>query len=156
MTRVREKNLDDSVVATIVEVLDGWSGRLTWEALIEVVERREGLRYTRQALHRHERIRLAFAVRKKALSGEDAQPRQASSPELQVALDRIARLEAENQRLVAENHALLEQFARWAYNAHTRNLTGEFLNNPLPAVDREQSKQSRSIRKPTVVSKTPR
>jgi len=156
MTRVREKNLDDSVVATIVEVLDGWGGRLTWEALIEAVQRREGLRYTRQALHRHERIRLAFTVRKKALSGEDAQPRQATSPELQVALDRIARLEAENQRLVAENHALLEQFARWAYNAHTRNLTDEFLNNPLPAVDREQSKPSRSTPKPTVASKTPR
>ncbi|AUT67236.1 MULTISPECIES: hypothetical protein [Paraburkholderia] len=156
MTRVREKNLDDSVVAKIVEVLDGWSGRLTWEALIEAVERREGLRYTRQALHRHERIRLAFAVRKKALSGEDAQPREATSPELQVALDRVARLEAENRRLVAENNALLEQFARWAYNAHTRNLTNEFLNNPLPAVDREQSKQSRSTRKPTVASKTPR
>jgi hypothetical protein len=156
MTRVREKNLDDSVVATIVEVLDGWSGRLTWEALIQAVERRDGLRYTRQTLHRHERIRLAFAVRKKALAGEDEQPRQASSPELQVALDRIARLEAENQRLVAENNALLEQFARWAYNAHTRNLTEELLNNPLPDVDREQSKQSRSIRKPTVVSKTPR
>ena len=156
MTRVREKNLDDTVVATIVEVLDGWSVRLTWEALIEAVERREGLRYTRQALHRHERIRLAFAVRKKALSGAEAQPREASSPDLQVALDRIARLEAENQRLVAENNALLEQFARWAYNAHTRNLTKELLNNPLPAVDREQSKQLRSTRKPTVASKTPR
>lgn len=155
MIRVREKNLDDSVVATIVEVLDGWSGRLTWEALIEAVERREGLRYTRQALHRHERIRLAFTVRKKAQSGKDAPPREATSPELQVALDRIARLEAENQRLVAENNALLEQFARWAYNAHTRNMTKEFLDNPLPAVDRERSnKQPHSKRKPTAVRKS--
>lgn len=52
MTRVRERNIDDKVAATIVEVLDGWSGRLTWEALVEAVERREGLRYTRQTLHR--------------------------------------------------------------------------------------------------------
>ncbi|HEY2606135.1 MAG TPA: hypothetical protein VGJ10_09040 [Paraburkholderia sp.] len=156
MTRVRERNLDDKVVATIVEVLDGWGGRLTWEALIEAVERREGLRYTRQALHRHERIRLAYTVRKKALSGQNALPREAASPELQVALDRIARLEAENQRLEAENNALLEQFARWAYNAQTRNLTKEFLNNPLPAVDREQSKQPCSTRRPTVASKSPR
>lgn len=156
MTRVRERNLDDKVVATIVEVLDGWGGKLSWEALIEAVERREGLRYTRQALHRHERIRLAFTVRKKALSGQDGQPREAASPELQVALDRIARLEAENQRLAAENNALLEQFARWAYNAQTRNLTEDFLNNPLPAVDREQSKPLHAARKPTATAKSPR
>ncbi|MEM5332306.1 hypothetical protein VSR34_38410, partial [Paraburkholderia sp. JHI2823] len=69
MTRVREKNLDDTVVATIVGVLDGWSGRLTWDALIAAVKRRAGLSYTRQTLYSHERIRLAFAVRKKALAG---------------------------------------------------------------------------------------
>jgi hypothetical protein len=68
-------------------------------------------------------------------------PLETSSPELRVASERIARLEAENQRLAAENNALLEQFARWAYNAHTRNLAKEFLNNPLPAVDRERSKR---------------
>ena len=154
MTRVREKNLDDAVVAAIVEVLDGWNGRLTWDMLIEAVESREGLRYTRQALHRHERIRLAFIVRKKALSGQEVPPREIASQELQVALDRVARLEAVNQRLAAENSALLEQFARWAYNAHTRNLTNEFLNSPLPAVDRERSKQPCLVRKPIVVSKS--
>lgn len=156
MTRVRERNLDDTVVATIVEVLDGWSGRLTWEALIEAVARREGLRYTRQALHRHERIRLAFTVRKKALLGEGAQPKEVASPELQVALERIARLEAENQRLAAENNALLEQFVRWAYNAHTRNLTEDFLDQPLPAVDRQRSKPLHVATKPTGASKSRR
>jgi hypothetical protein len=154
VTRVREKNLDDAVVAAIVEVLDGWNGRLTWDMLIEAVKSREGLRYTRQALHRHERIRLAFTVRKKALLGQEVPPREIASLELRVALDRVARLEAENQRLAAENNALLEQFARWAYNAHTRNLTNEFLNSPLPAVDRERSKQPRLVRKPVVVSKS--
>lgn len=149
MIRSREKNLDDEVVVGIVQVLDGWSDRLSWEALIEAVEKRAGLRYTRQALHRHERIRLAFAVRKKALSGQRSeQPREAASPELQVALERIARLEGENQRLVAENNSLLEQFARWAYNSQTRNLTKEFLNRPLPSVDREQSDRPNSTKTP--------
>ena len=119
--------------------------------LIEAVESREGLRYTRQALHRHERIRLAFRVRKKALLGQEVPPRELASLELRVTLDRMARLEAENQRLAAENNALLEQFARWAYNAHTRNLTNEFLK-ALPAVDRERSKQPRLVRKPIVVT----
>ncbi|MEW9583142.1 hypothetical protein [Paraburkholderia sp. DGU8] len=155
MTRVRERNLDDKVAATIVEVLDGWSGRLTWDALVEAVERREGLRYTRQTLHRHERIRLAYTVRKKALSGQE-QTRETASPELQVALERIARLEGENRRLEAENNALLEQFARWAYNAQTRNLTKEFLNNPLPAVDRERSKPLQPAKKSSLAGRSRR
>ncbi|PAJ79155.1 hypothetical protein CJO71_19960 [Burkholderia ubonensis] len=156
MTRIRERNLDDKVVTIIVEVLDGWNGRLTWEALIEAVEKREGLRYTRQTLHRHERIRLAFTVRKRALSGQSAESRAVASPELQVALERIARLEAENQRLAAENNALLEQFARWAYNAQTRNLTEDFLNHPLPAVDRQRSKPLHAVAKRTAASKNRR
>jgi hypothetical protein len=142
MIRSREKNLDDEVVANIVQVLDGWSGKLSWERLIEAVEKRMRLSYTRQALYSHERIRLAFGVRKKALSDNKVGVAGvAASPELQIALDRIALLEGENQRLEAENNALLEQFVRWAYNAQTRNLTKEFLNNPLPAVDRERSKE---------------
>ncbi|MBR8304736.1 hypothetical protein KDW49_28965 [Burkholderia dolosa] len=146
---MRERNIDDDVVATIVGVLDGWSGRLSWEALVKAVQRRAGLSYTRQTLHRHERIRLAFAVRKKALSGQtDQKSRDKMSPELQVALDRIARLEAENLRLAAENNALLEQFAVWSYNAQTRNLTNDFLNKPLPGVDREPS-EPRLPKKPS-------
>lgn len=144
MTRIREKNVDDETVAAIVEVLDGWSGRLGWEALLAAVSRRTGRRYTRQTLHRHERIRLAFTVRKKALSGRIEQHHEERSPELQLSSERIARLEAENLRLAAENHNLLEQFARWAYNAHTRNLSIEFLNSALPGVDREQSERTRS------------
>ncbi|WP_175984054.1 hypothetical protein [Burkholderia vietnamiensis] len=155
MTRRREKNLDDRIVGTIVGILDGWSGRLSWAALIEAVKRRAGLSYTRQALHGHERIRLAFTVRKKALSGQVEQSRAAMSPELQAALGRVARLEAENQRLAAENNALLEQFAVWTYNAQTRNLDKEFLNRPLPGVDREQS-GSRVLRRPMAVGKKAR
>ncbi|WP_243751206.1 hypothetical protein [Paraburkholderia sp. BL10I2N1] len=99
---------------------------------------------------------MAFAVRKKALSGRDEQLPESVSPELQIALDRIARLEAENQRLGAENNNLLEQFARWTYNAQTRNLTKEFLNNPLTVVDREQSERPRLPGKPPATSKRTR
>lgn len=140
----RAKNLSDDDIAKIVEVLDGWSGKLSWDLLIEAIEKRLFARYTRQALHKHARIKDAFAHRKSELARGGSRPRKAaSSPELQLALDRIERLTAENSRLEAENNRLLEQFVRWAYNAHLRKLDETFLNQPLPPVNRQQTRVSR-------------
>jgi hypothetical protein len=140
MKRIRARNLDDEDIGDIVALLDSWSGRLSWELLIEAVEKRKFARYTRQALHRHERIRYAFSVRKQAITrNTGAGSAQVTSPELRAALERIARLEGENARLTAENHRLLEQFVCWAYNAHTRGLDKDFLSRPLPAVNRDQT-----------------
>lgn len=136
MSQRRAKNLDDADIKQIVEILDGWSKKLTWALLIDVIELRMHNRYTRQALHKHERIRNAFELRKAGLADGDGTLRVVRSPELQTALERIARLEIENKRLVTENELLLEQFARWAYNAHTRGLDSKFLNQALPSVNR--------------------
>ena len=136
----RSKNLGDDEIKQIVEILDGWSGKLSWELLIDAIELRMFSRYTRQGLYKHERIRNAFELKKNegAEGGKDV--KRASSPQLQIALDRIVRWESENRRLESENNQLLEQFARWAYNAHTRGLDHEFLNRPLPSVNRGQTK----------------
>lgn len=134
---VRSRNLTDGDVAAIVSMLDGWTDSLTWEGLIDVVERRLRVRYTRQTLHKHRRIADAFALRKDALREGDGKAKPpASSPELQIAMERIARLEAENQRLEAENNRLLEQYARWAYNANIRGVSIDVLSQPLPTIDR--------------------
>lgn len=139
MMRKRAKNLTDKDIADIVSILDGWSGKLNWDLLIEAVEQRKRVKYTRQALHKYERIQHAFSLRKKALSDDAGTVPEVESPELQAALERIARLEGENARLAAENQRLLEQFVTWAYNAHTRGLDSAFLSRPLPPVDRDQT-----------------
>lgn len=136
----RAKNLGDVEIKQISEILDGWSGKLTWELLIDAIELRVFSRYTRQALYKHERIRHAFELKKNELSEGRKDVKRVTSPQLQIALDRIARLESENRRLESENNQLLEQFSRWAYNAHTRGLDHEFLNRPLPSVNRGQTK----------------
>jgi predicted kinase len=138
MIKKRAKNLSDTDIKLIVEILDGWSGKLTWDLLIDDISLRMHSRYTRQALNKHERIRHAFDLRKKS---DEVTIRRASSPELQMALERIARLEAKSVRLESENQRLLEQFVRWAYNAHTRGLDQDFLNRPLPSVNRRQTNQ---------------
>ncbi len=141
MIRRRAKNLGDAEIKQIAEILDGWSGKLTWELLISAIELRCYNRYTRQALHKHERIHHAFEVTKQRLNdGDPTTSKKMASPALQAALERIARLEAENKRLESENNRLLEQFARWAYNAHIRGLDQEFLSRALPAVNRGQTR----------------
>lgn len=141
MAQKRAKNLDDADIKQIVEILDGWSEKLTWELLIDAIELRMYNRYTRQTLHKHERIRNAFELRKTGLANGDGVIRRVLSPELQKALERLARLQAENKRLESENEQLLEQFVRWAYNAHTRGLDNKFLNQSLPPVNRGQAKK---------------
>ncbi|OYY94430.1 MAG: hypothetical protein B7Y41_06235 [Hydrogenophilales bacterium 28-61-23] len=141
LARRRAKNLDDKAIEAIIGILDGWAEALTWERLIEAIEGRLYARYTRQALFKHERVRAAFVLRKEALSQMGTKRARQGPPELVAAVERIARLEAQVQRLDAENKQLLEQFVRWAYNAFTRGLDQDFLNRPLPQVNRGQTRQ---------------
>jgi hypothetical protein len=135
--------LDDEAIKRIADILDGWDGDLSWQALIEQVQVRLQSKYTRQALHRHERIRLAFEATKKRLTTPDKRKRDPTDL-VRVSAARISRLEAENDRLQQENDRLLEQFVRWAYNAHTRGLDEAFLNRPLPQVNRRPTKMPAS------------
>lgn len=138
MTRVRAKNITNEILDLIIGILDGWLGRLTWEGLIEEIERRTDVRYTRQTLFKHTRIKLAFQNSKTRVEA-DLSEDQENNPAIALLKKRIDRLEAENSRLQLENDRLLEQFVRWAYNAHLKGLDKDFLDNPLPRVDREQT-----------------
>ena len=144
MTSQRARNINDRIIEEIVGILDGWTGKLTWELLIEVVAKRMRWTYTRQALHEHPRILSAFQLRKRSLAEmRGASPKPAaerSVAEVEMLIARNQRLAAENARLKEENTRQLEQFALWAYNAHMRGLTSEFLSQPLPPVDRESTR----------------
>ncbi len=63
----RSRNLTPSAVEHIVSILDGWSGKLTWDLLIISIARHLKGTYTRQALHKHERIKRACMLRKQIL-----------------------------------------------------------------------------------------
>ena len=58
--RERSKNLTDTDIEKIVDITDGWSGKLIWDDLISEVELRLGERYTRQTLAKHTRIKYAY------------------------------------------------------------------------------------------------
>jgi type I restriction-modification system DNA methylase subunit len=135
----RSENLTDEHIEKIVKILDGWSTKLTWNKLIDEVEFRNKNKYTRQALAKHQRIKDAYNLTKDRVSdGVKELPNMSS--EVAALVQKVKRLEAENERLNFENEVLLAQFARWAYNSHSKGVTKEMLDKPLTPVDRGATK----------------
>ncbi|GAB1614860.1 hypothetical protein PSN_0582 [Pseudomonas sp. NGC7] len=87
---------------------------------------------------------MAYQSTKQRLSKAPGPEKQKklSSQELGPIMERLERLAAENARLKVENEHILEQFVTWAYNAYLKGLTKEYLNTPLPLVDRELTKNA--------------
>lgn len=140
----RSPNLTPERIATIVEVIRGWDGRLTWPGLIKVVSERTHATYTRQAFYKHQAIRVAYETKRE--NSGDTDVRQPVSAALKASMDRVTRLETENAELRKREALLLEQFVRWAYNASTRGLTEDFLNQALPPTNRHGNPASRNRR----------
>lgn len=131
------KHLSSRDLNLIVGLIDGWEGKLAWEALCDAIEPLIGARPTRQTLNSHEMIKSAFTQQKARLKAGFVSTKRPAS--LRIAEQRIRRLEAQNSRLEHENARLLERFMRWQYNAHKFNVTAEKLDAPLPFVDRDSS-----------------
>ena len=134
-----KKQLTDRKIEFVVGVIDGWNGKLTWDRLLVAIEPQVG-KYTRQALNNHVRIKTAFDLRKRALRDCGNVNIDDKPVELQIALQKIERLETEKARLTRENQQLLEQFVRWSYNASNKGLSIEQLNAALPDIDRERTR----------------
>ena len=114
------KHLTDRDVERVVEILDGWRDKLTWEALCKACSPIIGTTPARQTLAKFVRIKNAFEACKKRLKSETQEVR--FPPSMRVAAERITRLEHENERLKRENRELLQQFVVWQYNAHIHGL----------------------------------
>jgi hypothetical protein len=141
-TRKRSRNITDDDVNYAVTLLDTWDGKLTWNLLIAAIEKNTSVRYTRQTLNMYEQIKLAYKLAKVRINGkpESKKDEHLTPGKIFLLKQQNERLKAECTRLKAENNNLLMQFARWAYNANIRGLTKEFLNQPLPTINRDGTK----------------
>lgn len=140
----RSPNLTPARIEVIVGMIRDWEGRLTWNSLIEMIMEKSHVTYTRQSLHKHHAIRIAYETYRasEALGvGSGGRPISAS---LKASSERVARLESEIAELKIRESLLVEQFVRWAYNASTRGLTEDFLNQALPPTNRHGNAVSRS------------
>lgn len=133
------RRLTDGDVEHVLSLLDGWADKLTWELLIVRLQADWGRSYSRQALDRHTRIKDAFQLAKKRLR-KGTKPFGTADPKLAKALERIRRLEAENDRMQLENSRLRERHLKWAYNAHIKRLDEKYLDQALPPVNRDPTK----------------
>lgn len=131
------RHLNEADIERIVELLDGWKGKLTWEILLDACEPVIHTRPTRQTLAKFHRIASAFKAAKER--GTQEAESLSIPPSLKIAAERIQRLTRENERLKRENSELLEQFVVWQYNAHAKGLSEYDLNQGLPGIDRGQT-----------------
>lgn len=143
MKKSRAPDLTDQLISSIVDVLDGWSGKLTWDLLRTKITEKLGAKYdySRFTLCEHPRIKGAFDLRKQAACDVPAGgPRVPRDERLRAAFGQIERLKAKAARLEDENGRLLEQFLVWAINAEREGVSMDELNKPLAKPQREQSK----------------
>lgn len=146
MRKQRAPDLTQDVLNRVLDCLDGWTGMLTWELLLDQVEQLTGHRYSRFTFADYPQIADAFSLKKNVLRG--ARSRSAPTPrdeKVRAALEQAARYKAKCLRLEQENQLLLEQFVTWAINAERKGVTMSMLNAPLPKPHRGQSK---GVRKP--------
>lgn len=141
MKKNRAPDLNAERITAIVEMLDEWKGRLTWELLLDAVEASTGYRYSRFTFAEYPQIANAFSLRKDTLRG--TLPRERGEPRderVRAALAQADRYKAKVKRLEAENQLLNEQFVTWATNAERKGVTMDVLNAPLPKPERDRSK----------------
>lgn len=129
MIRQRAKKLREKDVKFIAQLITQWPERApTWDQVVAKIAEMTGEEYTRQALHRHQTIALAFETRR-------SRPQDARAPRgsiaLQIAEGKIVDLKAQVAFLEAENRQYKERLVRWAYNAYAKMTEAE-LDEPLP------------------------
>lgn len=144
MKKPRAPDLTPEVVAEIVDLIDGWAGKLTWEILIGKIAEVTGIEYSRFTLLERGSISTAFSLRKESLRGTtssaDRVPRDAR---VRAALEQVDRYRNKVERLEKQNQMLLEQFVVWATNAEMKGVSIAMLNCPLPKPSRDRSKGER-------------
>lgn len=127
------KRLSDSDINTAVTVLDGWTGKLTWDIYLSVLEADIGHKYTKAAMLRHNRIKAAWDAAKSRVREKEGNHGNLG---MKQAKDRIRELTDALNRMQSENNQLLEQFVRWSNNAVMKGLTIDDLDRPLPPTNR--------------------
>lgn len=133
------RHLTERHTQILVDLIDAWSGKLTWEGLCSKGSEVLGFRPTRQTLYAHQAVKEAYDVKKSHLKTGLMPSKRPES--LAIAEQKIRKLESEVARLTSENERFIEQFIRWQYNAQKRGISRAVLDDHLPVIDRDSSEK---------------
>jgi hypothetical protein len=137
----RAPALTDERIQVVLDTLDAWKGKLTWDLLIAAVAEKTGITYSRFTFLEYPHVASAFSLKKQALRGTwDSMAASPRDERVRAALEQAERSQAKAKRLEQENQLLLEQFVTWAVNAERKGVTMAMLNAPLPKPQRDRSK----------------
>ena len=115
-----------------LKLLDGWTGKLTWPRFLAMLELDLGHKYTKAALLRHSRFKDSWDKRRWSENPERDEKNNIGNYGLQVALEKISKLEKTIERLENDNNLFNEKFVVWATNAANKGISMEELNRPMP------------------------
>jgi predicted nuclease with TOPRIM domain len=139
---VAKARLKTDEIERIVDMLTSWRGDLTWDRLLQRVEKLLRRSFTRQGLAKQENIQTAYQQAKDRLRTD--KPRDtAPRPEIELLQNTIESLRAKIAVIEAEKGRFEEKFATWLYNARSRGISELDLNRRLPDVDRDGSVKER-------------
>lgn len=114
-----------------LKLLDGWTGKLTWPRFLAMLELDLGHKYTKAALLRHSRFKDSWDKRRWSENPERDEKNNFGNYGLQVALEKISKLEKTIERLENDNNLFNEKFVVWATNAANKGISMEELNRPI-------------------------
>lgn len=121
---------EEDVKRIEVMIRDWKNSKLTWELVVLACKNELGIETTRKTLLTRDRIKTVMRLRKEELKAPSQAVREFS--DIDRANDRIARLTQRVAELERAQRTLIDQFARWAYNADANGLNEDVLNQPIP------------------------
>lgn len=127
--------ITDKDVRQMIDMIRAWpkSEPFKWEAICKGAQSILGYEPTRQALHKKPAVVNAYEVKKKFLRSEADKLSKVTRPRTTLdAMERIAKLQEENDQLKAEVQKMAEIANRFIYNASIWGLSRDKLMAPLP------------------------
>lgn len=128
----------------MVEMLRTWPKNepFKWESICKGAQSILGYEPTRQALHKKPALVNAYEVKKKFLRSEADRLSKVTRPRTTLdAMERIAKLQEENEQLKAEVQRMAEIANRFIHNATLWGLSRDKLMAPLPEKKKSRDEQ---------------
>lgn len=128
----------------MVQMIRNWPNNepFKWESICRGAQSILGYEPTRQALHKKPALANAYEVKKKFLHSEVDKLGKVTRPRTTLeAMEKIAKLQEDNDQLKAELQKMAELAQRFIYNASMRGLSREKMMAALPVKNNYQNAQ---------------